>query len=173
VQVAWLDAMAYAKWAGQRLPTEAEWEHAARGGLIQQPYVWGSEKNPGGKHMANIWQGEFPVENTGADGFKSLAPVGSFPPNGYGLYDMSGNVWEWCADWYRPDYYQHTPKLNPRGPDTGADPDEPDVPKRVIRGGSFMCSDNYCVGYRPSARMQGAPDTGLSHTGFRCVKDAF
>jgi formylglycine-generating enzyme required for sulfatase activity len=170
VHVSWDDAMAYAKWAGKRLPTEAEWEFAARGGLARQPYVWGKEQVPGGKWQANIWQGRFPNENTMADGFKGAAPVASFPPNGYGLYDMAGNVWEWCADWYLPDYYAHSPKENPPGPDTSFDPNEPGVMKRVQRGGSYLCSDLYCIGYRPSARMKSTPDTGLSHTGFRCVR---
>ncbi|MBI3850952.1 MAG: formylglycine-generating enzyme family protein [Verrucomicrobia bacterium] len=170
VHVSWDDAMAYAKWAGNRLPTEAEWEFAARGGLARQPYVWGKEQVPGGKWQANIWQGRFPNENTLADGFKGAAPVASFPPNGYGLYDVAGNVWEWCADWYLPDYYAHSPKENPPGPDTSFDPNEPGVMKRVQRGGSYLCSDLYCIGYRPSARMKSTPDTGLSHTGFRCVR---
>jgi formylglycine-generating enzyme required for sulfatase activity len=171
VQVTWEDAQVYAQWAGKRLPSEAEWERAARGGLDRQPYVWGAEKHPGNKEMANIWQGEFPTTNTRADGFQGTAPVGSFPANSFGLFDMAGNVWEWCADWYRPDYYKESPALNPKGPETGYDPDEPQIPKRVIRGGSYLCSDSYCSGYRPSARMRAAPDTGMSHTGFRCVKD--
>ncbi len=172
VHVSWEDAVAYAKWAGKRLPTEAEWEFAARGGLAGDLYVWGKEKVPGGKWQANIWQGRFPNENTLADGFRGAAPVASFPPNGYGLYDMSGNVWEWCADWYLPNYYAHSPKENPPGPDTSFDPNEPGIMKRVQRGGSFLCSDLYCIGYRPGARMKSTPDTGLSHSGFRCVKDA-
>ena len=172
VHVAWEDAAAYAKWAGKRLPTEAEWEYAARGGLHQLPYIWGDVKEVNGRTPANIWQGKFPLENTAQDGFKATAPVGRFPPNGYGLYDMAGNVWEWCADWYRPNAYQSAEKLNPKGPSDSFDPNEPNMPKRVIRGGSYLCSDVYCTGYRPSARMKSAPDTGLSHTGFRCVKNA-
>jgi formylglycine-generating enzyme required for sulfatase activity len=203
VHVCWEDAAAYAKWAGKRLPTEAEWEFAARGGLERKAYGWGDELRPGGKWQTNIWQGQFPAENTLADGFRATAPVGSFPPNGYGLYDMAGNVWEWCADWYRPDYYAQssgramlalgpgavglmgsplapgpilamsaltTPDRNPQGPDSSLDPLEPGVPKRVQRGGSFLCSDLYCVRYRPGTRGKGAVDSGQSHAGFRCVR---
>jgi formylglycine-generating enzyme required for sulfatase activity len=179
VQVCYQDALAYCQWAGKRLPTEAEWEYAARGGLVAQPYIWGSEFQPGGKWMANTWQGSFPTERRVEDGFDGTAPVGSFPPNGYGLYDMAGNVWEFTADWYRPDTYAtlaHTgsreARHNPQGPADSLDPDEPGVPKKVTRGGSWMCSDNYCRGYRPSARMKTAPDTALPNTGFRCLKDA-
>ncbi len=170
VQIAWEDALAYAKWAGKRLPTEAEWEFAARGGLKEQIYTWGGEKHPKDKWMANVWSGEFPVKNTKADGFFDSAPVKSFPPNNYGLYDMSGNVWEWVADWYRPDYYAKSPAKNPPGPSSSFDPDEPNMPKRVLRGGSFLCSDEYCIGYQPGIRSKSSPDTGLQHTGFRCAK---
>jgi formylglycine-generating enzyme required for sulfatase activity len=172
VHVSWFDSVEYAKWAGKRLPTEAEWEYASRGGLEQNPYPWGREAFPKGLWMMNIWQGQFPKQNTVLDGFPTTAPVGSYPPNGYGLLDMAGNVWEWVADWYRPDYYSHSPHANPEGPADSEDPAEPGLPKRVGRGGSFLCSDMYCKGYRPSARQKTSPDTGLSHTGFRCVKDA-
>lgn len=171
VHVCYDDAMAYCKWAGKRLPTEAEWEYAARGGLVQARFVWGNEFNPGGKWMANTWQGRFPKENTLDDGYKGTSPVGTFQANGFGLFDMAGNVWEMCSDWYLPDYYAKSPKENPPGPDTSYDPDEPGVMKRVTRGGSWMCADNYSRGYRPSARMKTAIDTGLPHTGFRCAKD--
>ncbi len=170
VHIAWDDAQAYAQWAGKRLPTEAEWEYAARGGLDREPYCWGKEQVPGGKWRANIWQGRFPNENILSDGHRTTAPVSSFAPNGYGLFDMSGNVWEWCQDWYLPDYYARAPAMNPPGPSTSHDPNEPGVAKRVQRGGSFLCSDLYCIGYRPGARMKASPDTGLSHSGFRCVR---
>lgn len=174
VQVSWDDATAYAKWAGKRLPTEAEWEWAARAGLTNQPFTWGNEPVEKGKQKTNIWQGHFPDRNTETDGFARIAPVRSFAANAYGLYDVAGNVWEWCSDWYRSDYYSQagTKKLmNPTGPAASYDQEEPTVPKRVVRGGSFLCHASYCASYRVSARMKTSPDTGLEHTGFRCVKN--
>jgi sulfatase modifying factor 1 len=169
VQVCWDDAAAYARWAGKRLPTEAEWEYAARGGLDQQPYVWGSAFAPGGRMRANTFQGHFPDKNTAQDHYGGTSPVTAFPPNGYGLYDMAGNVWQWCADWYRPDYYAVSPRSNPPGPPDSLDPQEPDLPKRVQRGGSFLCTDQYCARYRPAGRGKGDVLTGASNVGFRCV----
>jgi formylglycine-generating enzyme required for sulfatase activity len=169
VQVCWEDAQAYAHWAGKRLPTEAEWEYAARGGLSQQPYVWGNTFQPDGKTMANTWQGRFPDRNDREDGYLRTSPVATFPANGFGLYDMAGNVWQWCADWYRPDAYTTAAERNPQGPPDSLDPQEPGIPKRVQRGGSFLCCDQYCSRYMPGGRGKGAIDSGASHVGFRCV----
>jgi formylglycine-generating enzyme required for sulfatase activity len=172
VHISWDDANSYCKWAGKRLPTEAEWEFAARGGLIKNVYTWGNERVDEGKHC-NYFQGNFPYKNEGADGFIGSAPVKSFAPNGYGLYDMAGNVWEWCADKYNNLYYESFKKIkfaiNPKGPLKSFDPDEPLVAKRVMRGGSFLCNDSYCSGYRVSARMKSSADSSMEHLGFRCV----
>lgn len=172
VHIAYEDALAYAQWAGKRLPTEAEWEFAARGGQTQAlPYYWGSELKPGGRWVANIHQGHFPDHNTKEDGFADVAPVRSYPANAYGLYDMDGNVWEWCSDYYRPDYYASSPKDNPKGPNDSYDPQEPGAVKRVQRGGSFLCSDQYCIRYRTGSRGKGEVTSGSNNLGFRCVKD--
>jgi sulfatase modifying factor 1 len=175
VQVSWFDAVAYCKWAGKRLPTEAEYEFAARGGLENNIYSWGNEPVNEGKPKANSWGGKFPYYNDDKDGYVKLAPTKSFMPNGYGLYDMAGNVWEWCNDWYDANYYQTLKNgtvLDPKGPAKSFDPDDPYTPKKSLRGGSFLCNDSYCSGYRNARRMKSSPDTGLEHTGFRCVKNA-
>jgi formylglycine-generating enzyme len=174
VQIAYEDAQAYAKWAGKRLPTEAEWEFAARGGLSGKPFVWGDEFRPNGKWMANTHQGHFPNADSGADGHIGIAPVAQYPPNGYGLYDMAGNVWQWTSDWYRPDYYAELARAggvarNPQGPDSSFDPDDPNQPKKVHRGGSFLCTDQYCSRHIVGTRGKGEVSTGTNHLGFRCV----
>jgi formylglycine-generating enzyme len=176
VHVAYRDVEAYAKWAGKELPTEAEWEFAARGGLDGAEYAWGDELYRQGRHMANTWQGEFPWQNLCEDGYEWTAPVGAFPPNDYGLYEMAGNVWEWTSDWY-----QEHGKIkhacctidNPRGgvPEQSYDPRTPDIkiPRKVMKGGSYLCAPNYCRRYRPAARMAQAVDTSTCHLGFRCI----
>jgi formylglycine-generating enzyme required for sulfatase activity len=182
VHIAYADALAYAQWRGKDLPTEAEFEYAARGGLDGATYAWGEVFRPGGKHMANTWQGKFPYENTKEDGWETTAPVGSFPANGYGLFDMIGNVWEWTQDWFQPQHSADAapaaaggagkaccvPK-NPRGPVAGTlDPSAP-IPQKVLKGGSFLCAPSYCKRYRPAARHAESIDTSTCHIGFRCV----
>lgn len=173
VQIAWEDAMAYAEWAGKRLPTEAEWEWAARSGEESTVYPWGNADINTGKPKANFWQGFFPFENSLRDGYLTTSPVRTFEPNGYGLFDMAGNVWEWCSDWFDTGYYRKpgASVANTSGPDKPFNPLAPGLQEKVIRGGSFLCSDDYCSGYRNARRMGSTADTGLNHTGFRCVKD--
>ncbi len=175
VHISWDDANAYAKWKSKRLPTEAEWEYAARGGLVAKRFPWGDEFKPNGKHMANTFQGEFPHHAVAEDGYLRTSPVKSFAANGYGLFDMVGNVWEWTQDWYSAINHQDQAQAgickNPSGPKDSFDPHDPYAPKRVIKGGSFLCNVNYCESYRPSARRGQSPDTGMSHIGFRLVQD--
>jgi formylglycine-generating enzyme required for sulfatase activity len=168
VQVSWSDAVAYATWVGKRLPTEAEWEYAARGGLAQKRFPWGDELEPEGRHRMNVWQGVFPTANTEADGHFGPAPAKSYRANGYGLYQMTGNVWEWCADWFDAATYRHNargqPCVNPTGPTTGE--------RRVMRGGSYLCHASYCNRYRTDARSSNTPDSATTNLGFRCARDA-
>lgn len=161
VHVSYNDAMAYAQWSRQRLPTEAEWEYASRGGLEQKVYPWGDKLRPGGKHMCNIWQGEFPNHDSGEDGYAGTCPVEAFPSNGYGLYSMTGNTWEWCADWFSPDFHRTASLDNPTGPPSGT--------SRAMRGGSFLCHKSYCNRYRVAARSSNTPDSSSSNVSFRCV----
>lgn len=165
VHVSWNDAVAYARWAGKRLPTEAEWEYAARGGLEQAVFPWGDELEPAGVHMCNVWQGKFPQLNTAEDGYVGTAPVDAFEPNGYGLFNTSGNVWEWCADWWGTTHLvDGAPIMDPRGPARGE--------ARVTRGGSYLCHASYCNRYRVAARTSNTPDSTTGHLGFRLARDA-
>lgn len=163
VHVSWNDASAYAAWAGKRLPTEAEWECAARGGLVQKRYAWGDELTPGGRHRCNIWQGTFPTHNTAEDGHIGTAPAKSFKPNGYGLYNVAGNTWEWCHDWFSRDFHVTASRVDPPGPPSGD--------RKVIRGGSYLCHHSYCNRYRVGARTVNTADSSTGNTGFRCVRD--
>ncbi len=163
IHVSWDDAQAYCAWSDARLPTEAEWEYASRGGLVQQRFPWGDELEPGGAHLMNVWQGQFPAENTIDDGWYGTAPVDTYPPNGYGLYGTTGNVWEWCSDWFGPEYYATSPLRDPRGPAAGT--------HRVMRGGSYLCHASYCSRYRVAARSGNTPDASTGNLGFRCVRD--
>jgi formylglycine-generating enzyme required for sulfatase activity len=163
VHVSWADAQGYCRWSGSRLPTEAEWEYAARGGLSGQPFPWGAELEPDGEHRMNVFQGTFPASNTGADGYLGTAPVDAFPPNPFGLYNMTGNVWEWTADWWSVEWDAGNTVADPRGPVDGT--------RRALRGGSYLCHHSYCRRYRVSARMANTPDSSSGNTGFRCVTD--